>query len=309
MRSAVLLIIYKREATTKRVFERIKEAQPPRLYIAANAPNPQKEDDEIKCLKARQCTENVDWQCDVKRWYRDTHLTAGESISSAISWFFENEEEGIIIEDDILAHPDFFKYCDEMLDRYREDERIHLIAGRNSFFYSIPEHQASYFFSRYMMIWGWASWRRVWNTYQYDLSKISKKEFSEKLKQIDYRARPFMRILYKLMLTKKFDTWDHQFFVNQILYSRYSIIPFTNMVENLGMGSPEATHSSSDLKRTNHKAESPYPLYHPEIVKVDEDVDYVHAKNEGIISPNRIAALWRKFKFFMLFNVKYKLLS
>lgn len=286
MHSAVLLIIYKRESTTKRVFEAIRQARPPRLYIAANAPNPEKEDDTIKCECTRKCTDNVDWPCEVKRLYRDNYLTAGVSISSAITWFFEQEEEGIILEDDILPHPDFFRYCDEMLEKYRDDERIHLIAGRNSFFNETPAHEHSYFFSRFMMIWGWASWRRVWNTYQFDLSAISKKDYAEKVNRYPKKVRTFLWNIYNAMRDNKVDTWDHQFFVNMVINERYCIIPYTNMTENLGMGSADATHSPTDAIRTNHKAYSPYPVVHPEKVTLDEAVDMIHAKEEGLIKDN-----------------------
>lgn len=296
MQSAVLLIIYKRESTTRRVFERIREVQPSRLYIAANAPNPTKIDDVEKCEKTRKCTEQIDWPCEVKRWYRDEHLSAGISISSAITWFFNNEEQGIILEDDILPHPDFFKYCDEMLERYRKDERIQLITGRNSFFETTPAHECSYFFSKCLMIWGWASWRRVWQTYEFDLNKISQEEYLQKLKTYNPKVRTYLTSIYKKMLNFKVDTWDHQFFVNQVMYDRYSIIPFTNMVENLGMGSADSTHSLEDAIRTNHKANSPYPLVHPREVIYDDDIDYQYAKNEGILNPNLLLKIFRKIR-------------
>jgi len=299
MHSAVLLIIYKRESTTQKVFEAIRHARPPRLYIAANAPNPAKGDDVPKCESTRKCTEIIDWPCEVNRLYRDTYLTAGISISSAITWFFEHEEEGIILEDDILPHPDFFKYCDEMLEKYRGDERIQLITGRNSFFYFTPSHEYSYFFSRNLMIWGWASWRRVWETYQFDLNEVSRDEFSQKLKAIHPKVRPYLKRIFKNMLDFKVDTWDHQFFVNQVMYGRYSIIPFTNMVENLGMGSADSTHSPEDAVRTNHKAKSPYPLKHPDAVVYDADIDYIHAKCEGLLTPNIIVRVIRKLKSFL----------
>lgn len=296
MRSAVLLIIYKRESTTRRVFDAIRQAQPPRLYIAANAPNPLKEDDPEKCENTRRCTERIDWPCDVKRLYRKEHLSAGVSISSAISWFFENEEEGIILEDDVLPHTDFFKYCDEMLEKYRDDERIHLIAGRNSFFDETPVHEYSYFFSRYMMIWGWASWRRVWKTYQFDLSSIMEKDYAEKVNRYPKKVRPFLWNIYNAMREHKVDTWDHQFFVNMVMNERYCIIPFTNMTENLGMGSPDGTHSPADAKRTNHKASSPYPLAHPDAVYYNQIIDSQHGKNEGLFRPSLYKRLIYKLK-------------
>ena len=131
MKSAILFIIFKRPDTTKRVFERIREAQPPRLYIAADGPRSNKPGEAEKCAAARKVVETIDWPCEVHRLYRDENLGCGKGVSSAITWFFEHEEQGIIIEDDILPHIDFFKYCDEMLDRYKDDERIQMVCGRS----------------------------------------------------------------------------------------------------------------------------------------------------------------------------------
>lgn len=283
MRSAILLIIYKRESTTKRVFEAIRQAQPPRLYIAANAPNPEKEDDQTKCALTRQCTENVDWPCEVKRWYREKHLSAGISISSAISWFFENEEQGVILEDDILPDQDFFLYCDELLDYYKNDKNIQLISGYNFFLdgYSAPY---SYYMSHFLQIWGWASWRRVWKTYEYETNKLDRNDFLEKLRK--NFSRPIYRYykdVFDLMSKQKNDTWDYQFFFNQVLYGRSSIIPYINLVENIGFGSVEASHSTDTdnsfiNKLINHKSHSIMPLRHPSSFYEDKTADNLYAQ-------------------------------
>ena len=134
MISPVLFLIFKRAETTKKVFERIKEAKPPKLYIAADGPRRDRPEEVAKCVETRKIVENIDWPCEVYRLYREENLGCGKGVSSALDWFFDNEEQGIIIEDDILPNIDFFKYCDEMLELYKNDERIQLITGRNAFF-------------------------------------------------------------------------------------------------------------------------------------------------------------------------------
>ena len=134
MKSPVLFIIFIREDTTRKVFEKIREAKPPRLYIAADGPRPGRPDDIEKCKATRSIVNDIDWECEVKTLFRDENLGCGKGVSSAITWFFDNEPEGIIIEDDILPNMEFFKFCDEMLEKYRDDERIQLVAGFNSFF-------------------------------------------------------------------------------------------------------------------------------------------------------------------------------
>lgn len=284
MRSPILFLIFKRPDTTQRAFERIREARPPRLYIAADGPRADRPGEKEKCEETRRLTENVDWPCEVHRLYRDSNLGCGKGVSSAITWFFEQEEEGIIIEDDILAHPDFFRYCDEMLEKYREDESIQLIAGRNAFYKAMP-HASSYYMSNYMMIWGWASWRRVWKTYCFDVAALSRERFEEAVRsKMPRPSHAFMRQIFTMMENHRCDTWDYQLFINQTLYHRYSIIPYVNMVENLGLGSPDAVHTvAEDPKKAGYRAESPYPLVHPKAFILDEKADDLHARNEGIV--------------------------
>lgn len=282
MKSPVLFIIFKREDTTRRVFERIREAQPPRLYIAADGPRKDHLGEVEKCLAARKVVETIDWPCEVHRLYRDENLGCGVGPSTAITWFFEHEEQGIIIEDDILPHIDFFRYCDEMLDRYKDDERIQLIGGRNYLFDGY-DSEVSYFMTSYGHIWGWASWRRVWKTYEYDVNKIPKDIYSERLyRRLPRRAADFFMKIYEMMQDYRIDIWDYQFAVNRFYYERYSILPFTNMIENIGFDSQDSTHTIGINKReANYKASSPYPLVHPEVLKVNDELEYLCMKNSG----------------------------
>lgn len=284
MKSPILFLIFNRPDTTQSVFERIREVRPPRLYIAADGPRETRPGEHEKCEETRKITENVDWPCEVHRLYRDKNLGCGKGVSSAITWFFEQEEEGIIIEDDIMAHPDFFRYCDEMLEKYRTDDRIQLIAGRNAFYQAIP-HTVSYYLSNYMMIWGWASWRRVWNTYCFDVATLSRARFQEAVKaKIARPAQAFMLRSFDMMANHQCDTWDYQLIINQVLNNRYAILPYVNMVENLGLGTADATHTTGEEPiKAGHKAQSPYPLVHPDSFFRDEKADYLHARNEGII--------------------------
>lgn len=295
MKSAVLFIIFKREDTTRRVFERIREAKPPRLYIAADGPRKERPDEIEKCLAARNVVENIDWPCEVHKLYRDVNLGCGKGVSSAITWFFEHEEQGIIIEDDILPHLDFFKYCDEMLDRYKDDERIQEIGGHNTF-YNGYSSDAPYYLSNFQIIWGWASWKRVWDTYIYDIDKISRDQLKEKLlsrvpsKTCEY----FMRIFDK-MYFDGIDTWDYQLYFNQMLYNRYAIVPYVNMTRNIGFDSMDAAHTSGPNSRElNHIERSPYPLEHPETIFKDNYADQIRIANSHFYRSSPIRRLCRR---------------
>ena len=282
MKSPILFIIFKREDTTRTVFNRIREARPPKLYIAADGPRPERPEEKKQCLKARKVVENVDWPCEVHHLYRDENMGCGKGVSSAISWFFEHEEQGIIIEDDILPHPDFFKYCDEMLEKYKDNEQIQMIAGCN-YFYDGYQSDYSYYMSTFACIWGWATWRRVWSTYQFDVNAYPEDEIKHKmtlhlLKDSDL----YFQRVYDRMKAHIIDTWDYQFVLNQVYYGRYSISPFTNMIENIGMGDVNATHTTSENEIVSgHKSYSPYPLRHPNELKPDAAADEVAKVNSG----------------------------
>ena len=283
MKSPILFIIFNRPEVTKLAFEKIRQARPSRLYIAADGPRNNRLDDFVKCKQTRSIADCVDWPCEIHKLFRDENLGCGRGVSSAITWFFEHEEEGIIIEDDIVPHIDFFKYCDEMLDKYRNDSRIQLIAGRNPF-YNGCQSNVSYYMSSYFAIWGWATWRRVWDTYEFETRKLDKKQFLDKLSKIITRSSyKFYKIIYNLMYDHKIDTWDYQFYFNQIIYDRYSIIPYTNMTENIGLGIEDSTHTlvKDDIK-SNHKAKSPYPLIHPDEVKPDLAADKLYRINNRV---------------------------
>ena len=282
MKSPVLFLIFRRVDTTKRVFERIREAQPPKLYIAADGPRKGRPDEEEKCAETRKVVENIDWPCEVHRLYREENLGCGKGVSSAITWFFENEEQGIIIEDDILAHIDFFLYCDEMLERYKNDERIQLISGTN-YFYDGYKSDVSYYMSNYMSIWGWASWRRVWNSYNFDVNKYTKSILLDKLSnRLSKQSLRYYIKVYDLMRIHRIDTWDFQLAFNQYYYDRYSLSPYVNMVENIGMGVEGSTHTSSDNERiSNHHALSGYPIVHPQKPFLDQEADTIAMINSG----------------------------
>lgn len=161
MKSAVLLVVFRRPDSTSRVFEAIRAARPARLYVAADGPRADRPDDLDPCAATRQIVENVDWPCDVFRLYRDSNIGLRRNISEAIATMLEHEGEGIILEDDTLPTQAFFAYCDELLARYRDDERVGVISGYNPAMSSRLAADQHYF-SELPMIWGWATWQRAW---------------------------------------------------------------------------------------------------------------------------------------------------
>jgi hypothetical protein len=161
MKSAVLFIIFNRPNETKMVFEAIRRARPPRLYISADGPRKGNINDTSLCTLTRLIEKDIDWKCQVFTNYYDENIGVDSGVISAIDWFFSKEDEGIILEDDCLPDNSFFEFCDDMLEKYRDDKKVFMISG-NNFQEEIRGAEASYGFSIYTHTWGWASWKRSW---------------------------------------------------------------------------------------------------------------------------------------------------
>lgn len=297
MKSPILFLIFKRKDTTERVFNRIREARPPKLYIAADGPRLDRPEESFKCAETRRVVENIDWPCEVHRLYQDKNLGCGVGVSTAITWFFSHEEQGIIIEDDILAHLDFFKYCDEMLERYRNNEKVHIISG-NNYFYDGYQSEDSYYFTNYMNIWGWASWRRVWKTYHFDLNEVPADVLRLKLyKRLPKKSASYFWEVFNQMRLNNNDTWDFQFLFNQFYYDRYSISPYTNMVKNIGVANLDSAHFvDENFLLTNQTISSPYPLSHPVLLSTDKDAEKIAMKNSNHYKKSIIDRILNKIK-------------
>lgn len=281
VQSPVLLLIFNRPDVTRRVFNAIREVCPATLYIAADGPRKQKEQDKKLCEEARSIAENVDWDCKLVTLFRDENMGCKMAVSSAITWFFEHEQEGIILEDDCLPAIDFFYFCDQMLDKYRFDTRIHNITGTN-LQQGLIRGNASYYFSQYSNIWGWASWRRVWQKYDVDLSRYTSADVEVKLKTIfsdPFLAGDWLK-LFNDLKAGKIDTWDYQLNFITFFENALCVTPNVNLISNIGFR-PDATHTPDP---NNHNANLPTheigALSHPTYFLPDEEADYFFLKKE-----------------------------
>lgn len=278
MKSAVLFIIFKKVDTTQKVFEKIREARPPRLYIAADGPRLDKLGEAKQCMATRKIVENIDWPCEVHRLYREKNLGCGKGVSSAISWFFEYEEEGVIIEDDILPHIDFFRYCDEMLEKYRHTARVKCVCGNNKFYEEVS-YPYSFFFSHYVTIWGWATWRRTWKEYDFSLKSLSKNSFlrSVKLLPVKKECKEGAINIYNIMVSDNpIDTWDYQLLFSIWYNDGLNIIPINNLCKNIGIGHVDAIHTTiHDSKIESQVMDSIFPIKYPPKIKDSRMLDTI----------------------------------
>lgn len=283
----VLLIAFNRPDLTRRVFDRIREAHPERLFIAVDGPRPDHPDDHDKCAEVRSLVAEVDWPCDVQTLFREKNLGCKLAVSSAITWFFDHVEEGIILEDDCLPDMTFFRFCGELLQYYRHDARVMLIAG-NNFQSDGWQKRYSYYFSMYPLIWGWASWRRAWRYYDIDMvlwPELNKNAWLSHLFG-ELEARSFWTQAFDECFTNAINTWDRQWVYSCWIQNALSVTPSANLVSNIGYG-VESTHTfnSSDTLACRPVHALDFPLLHPKHMIRDFEADEYTLANVYRVRP------------------------
>jgi hypothetical protein len=241
----VAFLIFNRPDLTQLVFEAIAKAEPQRLFVIGDGPRFPEEAE--KCEQARAIIDEVNWQCDVFTNYSDKNLGCGRRVASGIDWVFSEVEEAIFLEDDTLPDMSFFPYCEILLEHYRHDERIMTING-NNFQSSRNKTEYSYHFSKYCSCWGWASWRRAWKHYDYEMKSWPAFKRDGMMKMIcpDLIEKRFWTNLFDTMYEnpEEIDTWDHQWKYACWSQSGLAIMPNVNLVANIGLGRTDASHTT-----------------------------------------------------------------
>jgi hypothetical protein len=277
----ILFLIFNRPNLTKQVFERIRELQPAYLYIGADGPRKGKPSDIENCRQAREITNQINWDCELKTLFRENNLGCKMAVSSAISWFFENVEEGIILEDDCLPEISFFHFCQKLLEYYRNDDRIMHICGSN-YQDGIQRGDVGYYFSIYNHIWGWATWRRAWKSYDVEIKNypdfinhdVLSNFFNKK------QDKKFWINIFKKVYNGEIDTWDYQWTYAIWKNHGLSIIPNKNLVVNIGLGD-DATHTKTKvISSQNLDKIDAENIVHPiELIRDIEADDYTFQRN------------------------------
>jgi hypothetical protein len=274
----VLFLVFCRPETTKCVFEAIRKAKPKRLYVAADGPRSDRRGEAERCEATRKIATAVDWDCEVHTLLRVENLGLGKGLSAAITWFFEHETEGIILEDDCLPSPSFFPFCAAMLERYRNDSRIMEIGGNNFEKPHQREREYSYYFSTLPYIWGWATWRRAWKLNDFRMShyrEINKKKYLNghfnSIYERDYYQYVFDKVYSNDQKINAHNVWSYQWQFACKINSGLVIVPNRNLVVNLGIGGEATNTTSRDGIGCNLKLEEmEFPLKHPEFVMADK---------------------------------------
>jgi hypothetical protein len=267
METPVAFIIFNRPDTTARVFEAIRQAKPPLLLVIADGARTSKLGEAEKCAATRAIIDGVDWDCEVRTNYSDVNLGCGKRVSSGLDWVFEAVEEAIVLEDDCLPDPSFFQFCEELLAYYRDDTRIMAISG-NNFQRGKKHSDDSYYFSRYNHVWGWASWRRAWQHYDFTMSKwpqVRDEGWLNSVLENRHSIRDW-KIEFEKMYKCEKDTWDYQWTFACWIQNGLTILPQVNLISNIGFNA-DATHTKKDSPFANQSlCPVKFPLIHPPFV-------------------------------------------
>lgn len=267
----VLLLIFNRPDKALRVFEQIRNAKPQRLFIAADGPRKKQEAEQQLCTETRtRILEKIDWDCEVHTLFRTTNLGCKIAVSTGISWFFKHVEEGIILEDDCLPELSFFRFCGELLEKYREHQQIMMISGVN--FQPKKCTNSSYYFSTYLHIWGWATWRRAWD--HYDLTMQAWPEFKEKKALYTLLPKEVAKrreLQFDRTFSGNTSTWDTQWLFAVWNNNGLSIQSNINQVINIDAGGTHTKVYDPCIMRPSSPME--FPLEHPDQITAHKDAD------------------------------------
>jgi hypothetical protein len=274
----VLLLVFNRPETTKAVMESLGRARPSRLYVAADGPRDAVHADLQRCEEARRLATAPSWECVLTTRLQVRNVGLNRHVSSALDWFFANEEQGIVLEDDCVPHMSFFRFCSELLEFHRDSTRVMHISG-NNFQYGRHRGRASYYYSKYPFIWGWATWRRAWRKY-------------------DFRV---------IAPELAWSTWDGQWMTTLQRNEGLAVTPNANLVTNIGFGSG-ATHTKSIERYSALPALAmEFPITHPRELVADKDADtFVYYANFRNVRYLRLIWAYRAWDMIVRFLKRVK---
>lgn len=266
LNTPVVLIIFNRPDTTAKVFQAIRQAKPSQLLVIADGPRPEKLGEAEKCAATRAIIDRIDWDCEVLKNYSEINLGCEQRVSSGLDWVFQTVETAIILEDDCLPHPTFFRFCAELLAKYRDEPRVMAISGDNFQFDQNSETDKSYYFSRYPHCWGWATWRRAWQHYDVKMTQWPQVRQTDWLPNIlpDVESVKYWSTIFEKVYSVGLNTWDYAWTFTCWMHRGLTILPNVNLVSNIGFGA-EASHTKdvNSIFANMPVNEINFPLLHP----------------------------------------------
>ena len=296
MKTPIVLIIFRRPETTLKVFDQIRQVKPSKLFVISDAPRTDRPDESEQCEKTRAIIDYVDWDCEIVKHYADTNLGPFRCIASGLDWVFNQVEEAIILEDDCFPDLTFFRFCEELLDYYRNDQRIMAISGDN-FQLGHQRTEDSYYFSRYTHSWGWATWKRAWKYADMEMKAWPQVREQNLLKLIldNDREVRYWDTMLQATYESKIVAWDYRWTLAAWLQNGLTILPNVNLISNIGFGEGATNTISTKNPWINLPTESMnFPLQHPEFIIRDSMADKF--TQDSVFKPNFKFRLGRKLK-------------
>lgn len=284
----ILVIAFNRPDHLAVLMHRLRGVQPARLYVAIDGPRAHRDGELARVQQCRDIVTTVDWPCVVHTLFQDENLGCGAGVTTAISWFFENEDRGIILEDDIIPDPSFFPYCEELLERYENDERVFAVSGCN---FVPPKYQSRpdlpYRFSQVPHIWGWATWRRSWAKHRLNIENWRERlPLATLWSRVDHSipGAVYWSSTFELLARKEVDTWDGQLVLAAMADDQWTATSNVNLIQNIGFDE-HATHTLVDRQELLPIERIHLPL---------EYVPVVHdAKADAWTRKHHFLATWR----------------
>jgi hypothetical protein len=273
MRSPVVLLVFNRPDLTERVFEAVRAARPPQLLVVADGPRPERPGDEGLCAAVRAVVERVDWPCEVLKNYSPTNLGLRARVSSGLTWAFEQAEEAVVLEDDCLPHPSFFRYCDDLLGHYRTDQRVMCVSGHN-YQQGRRRGTGSYYYSKYLDCWGWASWRRAWAHFDLGMRLWPAFRDAGGLRSVcpDPVEHDYWAGIFEAMHAGRVNSWAYAWVFAGFVQSGLSPHPNANLISNVGFRA-DATHTSASDPVAGLPTADVGEIVHPPFVVADRAAD------------------------------------
>ena len=295
LQTPVAFLIFNRPDTTERVFNAIAQAKPSKLLVIADGPRAGRVGEAERCAQARAVIERVDWECEVLTNYADSNMGCKMRVATGIDWVFQQVEEAIILEDDCLPEQSFFRFCQEMLERYRHHPRVGMVTGGNLQF-GQQRGDASYYFSRYSHIWGWATWRRAWQLYQREIPQWPAFREQGWLNQLfeTQGERDYWATSFQLVHEGKLDTWDCSWTFATLTHGLLQVVPNVNLISNIGFG-PDATHTHVvGIHADMPTSPIQFPLKHPDFILANAEADRYISNDQ--IAPSFMRRQLRRIK-------------
>lgn len=301
----VALLFFNRPDKTFKVFEIISKIRPSVLLLVSDGPRPDRHEEVDLVNAAREVVSKITWPCKVLKNYSDSNLGCKNRVSSGLDWVFSEVDRAIILEDDCLPSRDFFWYCQELLDLYESDNRIGMISGVNLLSKKL-NYSASYFFTEFVHIWGWATWSNRWKSYDVDMHEWPTVAAGNVNLNImnSKRGQKYWGQIFERVYEGKIDTWDYQWLFANQLSRRINITPSVNMVSNIGFDD-SATHTLQKTSLSNMRlGKLELPLLHPESIEVDIKLDQILSDQMYII-PAKLGYMRFKSFFIRFFNKSF----